>query len=239
MTMRGVALGIGALLFLSGCADGTPSGLGSLLPLGTRAEQPPLDLSTGKQDTLYLGIVDGLSKQGRYSAALAFLDGYSGSGAETSSRYWLLRGNALLGLHRNKEAAGAFAELRTTPLAAHGWNGLGRIAADDKDWPSADADFREAVHGEPTNADFLNNLAFANLNLDRADSATAWLQQAHELAPGSERILTNLAIALTLKGDHARADTILLSIKDGAHREAVRTLVNNAVSALTREGQPS
>jgi len=234
MRMRDVALLFCTALILGGCANGASSRLSSLLSASIQTESAP---ASGSRGTLYLGIVDALIKQGRQSAALAFLDGYSQSGEALSPRYWLLRGNALLGLGRNSEAAIAFAKLEDTPLAAHGWNGRGRIAAAGHDWATADQDFRNAVVGDPVNADFLNNLAFADMHLNRVDSAATWLQQAHELDPGSDRILTNLIIALRIKGDDGRADSIISGIKDGDHREALRALVRSAVATLNAEGK--
>ncbi|HTT96777.1 MAG TPA: hypothetical protein VMF58_01905 [Rhizomicrobium sp.] len=194
-------------------------------------------LKASSQETLYLSIVDGLIKQNRQGAALAFLDSYRQTGQTLSPRYWLLRGNALLGAQRDTEAMEAFSELRKTPLAAQGWNGQGRIAAGNDDWLAASECFRKAVDNDPANADFLNNLAFAELHLDNADNAALRLQQAHELEPGSDRILTNLVIALILKGDRVRADAIIDSIRDVGRRDALRGVVKGAVAALSTKGK--
>lgn len=226
-----------ATLVLAGCANGGNSNFSTLFSFTARSDQSIPDLAAGSEGTLYLGIVDGLIKQGRQSAALAFLDGYSQNGEDLSPRYWLLRGNALLGLRRNSEAAAAFAKLQDTSLAAHGWNGLGHIAADEGNWPVANQDFNRAVNGDPANADFLNNLAFADLHLDKTDNAIAGLQQAHELDPGSDRILMNLIVALTIKGDGKSAGIFISGIKDSARRETMRALAKSAVVALHSGGK--
>jgi Flp pilus assembly protein TadD len=237
MTRHNAVLQLCAALVLAGCAGGENSSFDRLFSSSARSDQSVLDFPEGSKGTLYLGIVDGLIKQGRHGAALAFLDGYSQNGEDLSPRYWLLRGNALLGLHRPGEAAVVFAKLQETSLAAQGWNGLGRIAADQGDWPIADQDFRKAVDGDPADADFLNNLAFADLHLDKPDSAIAGLQQARELDPSSDRIFMNLIIALTIKGDGRAADNFISGIKNNTRREAVRSLVKNAVLSLHREGK--
>lgn len=228
----GLAVAFCLALLLGGCADDANIGEAAQWPTGT--ETPA---SAGAGDQLYLAVVDGLIKQGRQGAALAFLDSYRQSGQPPSPRYWLLRGNALFALGRNDQASVAYSKLQGTPLAADGWNGMGRIAAVGHNWNAADDNFRKAVAGDPANADFLNNLAFADLHLDKAADSAVWLLQAHELDPGSDRIRNNLIIALTLKGDGGRADTIIAAIKDGKNRDAVRLLVKNAVEALKTDGK--
>lgn len=188
---------------------------------------------------LYLNVVNGLIKQQRYGAALAFLDDYAATRKVLVPRYWLLRGDAALGLERRNDAASAYAKLEGTPLAAQGWNGQGRIAAAAKVWRDAAPKFRKAVKGDPSNADFLNNLAFAELHLGNSVSAAGHLRQAHELAPGSELIRNNLIIALTLSGDRRQADTLLLNIQDGAKRQQVRATIERAIESNNhfRNGQ--
>jgi tetratricopeptide (TPR) repeat protein len=219
-------------LLLQGCAAGAD--FSNLLSTKSSATVSP-ELGASQQSALYLGVVDGLIRQGRHSAALAFLDGYRQRGETLVPRYWLLRGNALLSLSRNEEAGDAFSKLTETPHAAQGWNGLGRIAAAEHNWTVAALEFQEAVDREPANADFLNNLGFADLNLGRARQAAAIFEQAHELEPGSERIRTNLVVALTMNGDGSRADIVLAGIADAAKRASTRALVKTAIATLTRE----
>jgi Flp pilus assembly protein TadD len=222
-----------AALSLGGCAQTVD--MRPLFSTAPRAASPAPALDPDQGNTLYLGIIDGLIKQGRQNAALAFLDGYRQRGETLPAQYWLLRGNALLALGRDEDAGDAFEKLQNTPLAAYGWNGLGRIAAAERNWTVAALEFREAVNGEPANAQFLNNLAFADLNLGQSRSATARLEQAHELDPESERIRTNLIIALRMSGDEKRADLMIDGIKDIAQRDSIRTLVQTAIATLTTE----
>ena len=186
---------------------------------------------------LYLNIVNGLIKQKRYGAALAFLDDYAASGKSLVPRYWLLRGDATLGLGRRNDAASAYAKLAGTPLAAQGWNGQGRIAAAGKSWRDATTKFHKAVEADPSNADFLNNLAFAQLQTGDSAAAAGYLHQAHELAPGSELIRNNLIIALTLSGNRPQADALLLDIKDGGKRQQLRAAIERAIQSSFKEGQ--
>jgi tetratricopeptide (TPR) repeat protein len=235
MSTRKAVLALAAIL-LAGCAKDA-SVTAALPVLDRHAEGLSPDFSGGGQQALYLSFVDGLIKQGRQGAALAFLDSYRQTGERLSPHYWMLRGNALLGVHRNDEAIAAYSELQGTSLASDGWNGRGKIAAEAGDWTSAEGSFRKAVDGAPANADFLNNLAFAELHIDKAGNAAACLEQAHELEPGSDRILTNLVIALTAKGDATQAETIIAGLKDGQRRDAMRAAVKSAVAALNTKGK--
>lgn len=193
-------------------------------------------ITAQNQASLYLNVVDGLLKQDRYGAALAFLDGYAGKQKEIPPRYWLMRGNALLGLGRNDEAANAYARLASTPLAAEGWNGQGRVAASRKQWRSASSHFRNAVGASPANAEFINNLAYSGLQLGEFGASISYLRQAHELDPASSLIRNNLIIALTMSGDTAGANALMLAIPDPRRRQDVELMVRKAAQAKKENG---
>jgi Flp pilus assembly protein TadD len=188
-------------------------------------------LTPRNEAALYLGIVDGLVKDRRYGAALAFLDSYAVAQKEREPHYWLLRGNALLGLGRNGEASQAFDRLAGTSLAGEGWNGKGRIAAAQQRWRLAVEDFAKAIGNAPANSDFLNNLAFAHLHLGQTAQSLGYLRQARELDPRSDRIRNNLLIALTLNGDHDGVEAVLAGIATNTERVQVRALVKAAVAS--------
>lgn len=194
------------------------------------AQDHPLETSGETQ--LYLNAVEGLIQQGRHAAALAFLDSYAQSGHPCTPQYFHLHGDALLALGRGQEAAADYAKLEGTPLSAYGWNGRGRIAAAAKDWATAKADFSNAVLQGPANADFLNNLAFAQLHLGEAQQSMATLRQARELDPNSPRIRNNLIIALALAGDRRGADVLLSDIRDAGQRDAARAAVSDALQTF-------
>ena len=205
-------------------------------PAAPAAVSPAMAPQT--QAELYLNVIESLIRQERYGAAIAFLDAVKGR--DVGARYALLRGNALLGLNRREEALAAFTGLDNTPLAAQGWNGKGRVAAAGKQWLDAVANFREAVRAEPSNPDFLNNLAFADMHLDQSGESAAYLREAWELKPDSSLIRNNLLIALTLSGNHEEADAILNKVKSADEREQVRAVIDGAITAnrLARDGTP-
>jgi Flp pilus assembly protein TadD len=234
--MRWLTSAVCAALTLGGCAGISSPGR----PTDTaRLSMPAANANTPRDETaLYLNVVDGLVKQKRYGAAIAFLDGYAAKRKNFEARYWLLRGKALLGLGRGEDARAAYAELDGTPLAAEGWNGKGQVAAARLEWRDAAANFREAVRSEPANPDFLNNLAFADMHFGECDASATYLRQAWELKPDSSLIRNNLLIALTLTGDQAAADAILRTVKDTTERQAARTIIDNAIkdNGLTKDG---
>lgn len=237
MKTRSAAILFVTAVLLAGCAGSVSVAPTAFTGANAHREGLSLDPAANGEEALYLGIVDGLIKQSRQGAALAFLDSYRQTGQALSPRYWLLRGDALVGVHRNVEAIEAYSKLRETALAPRGWNGQGKIAAETGDWISAEVDFHKAVEGDPANADFINNLAFAELHIDRAANAASWLQQAHELEPSSDRILTNLVIALTATGDTAHANSIIAEIGDSARREAMRSAAKSVLATLNTKGK--
>jgi Flp pilus assembly protein TadD len=201
----------------------------------------PLPAATGvitaqNEASLYLNVVEGLLKQERFGAALAFLDGYAGHRNDTPPRYWLMRGNALLGLNRNNEAADSYTRLASTPLAAEGWNGQGRVAANRKQWRNASQNFRKAVQASPANVEFINNLAYSGLQLGEFGASIFYLRQAHELDPSSSLVRNNLIIALTMSGDAAGANTLMQAVADSRHRQDIELMVRKATRAKGENG---
>ena len=227
MTRLGLVLC--SVLALGGCAS-TFSGRTNAPAPSAMHTSAAGAITPQNEASLYLNVIeDGLIKEERYGAAVAFLDDYAVKRRDLVARYWLLRGDASLGLGRQEDAVAAYAKLDGTPLAAEGWNGKGRVAAAHLQWRYAAENFQQAVRSEPANPDFLNNLAFASMHLGRCDASAAYLRQAYELKPGSELIRNNLIIALTLAGDSNGADTILRSVTDATQREQVKAIVANAI----------
>lgn len=205
-------------------------------PPHTAAPAAASPITAQNEASLYLNVVDGLLKQKRYGAALAFLDGYAGQQKDTVPRYWLMRGNALLGLDRNDEASEAYARLASSPLAAEGWNGQGRVAANRKQWRIASDNFRKAVQASPANVEFINNLAYSGMQLGEFGASISYLRQAQELDPGSTLVRNNLIIALTMSGDAAGANSLMRSISDPRRRQDVETMVRQVLQTKRENG---
>lgn len=191
-----------------------------------RAVSSPLATpATARNETaLYLNVVDGLLAQKRFGAALAFLDDYSRKESNLPPRYWLMRGNALIGLERHSDAAGSYGRLESTSLAAEGWNGLGRAAASRKEWRVAADQFRKAVEARPASVEFINNLAYSSMKSGDIATSLSCLRQARDLDPSSDLVRNNLIIALTLSGDTTSANALAQTIADPRLRQNVEAM---------------
>jgi tetratricopeptide (TPR) repeat protein len=187
-------------------------------------------LAVPAQSELYLGVVDGLIKQQRYQAAIAFLAKYQKSSPATP-RFRILAGQALAGAGRLDEAIASYRGALQSASAAEGYNGIGKAEGARASWGEAAENFRRASELDPANADYLNNLGYAQLkqNLNRADRAQTLevLQRAHELAPESARITANLALAMEQAGRRQQFLTLLDTIPDPASRRLVAEFAAN------------
>lgn len=211
-----------AFFVLAGCTGG--GRMRSTIPDQARA---PLDKA--EQADLYLGVVSGLIKQGRYEAAMAFLDSYAQEQAITP-RYQLLRGDALLGAKRYDDSAAAYSLAAQSEFAAHAYNGLGRVEGARGRWNVAMKDFQRASMLDPVNAGYLNNLGYAKLrqgqSINDSKSAQDDLRRAHELDPGSPTIQNNFLLATNLSHDDAQYSRLLAAIDDAQRRARVAAFVN-------------
>lgn len=193
-----------------------------------RPPQPPASANAfnpAAEADIYLGVVNGLIQQGRYEAAIAFLDQYRVSQAP-NPRYQLLRGNALTGAKRYAEAIAAYQVAINSVFAAQAYSGLGRTAAAQNHWDAAAENFRRASLLDPSNAAYLNNLGYAKLHQDwkpgTLDAAETDLKRAYELNPDSATIRNNLILAANLSKDKGRVSQLLSMIADAQQRNRVR-----------------
>ncbi len=201
------------LLLLSACTV-------SQLAMRLTGHDGQSDLGERAEEKLYLGVIEGLIRQGRYQAALAFLDEYK----VASARAEILRGNALLGAGNPSEAIAVYRRAVETDYSAAAYNGMGRGEFARGRWASAVEDFRRACAIEPANAGYLNNLGYARLHLgspEGAPLAEGDLGRAHELDPGSETIRNNLILAAGISHDRTRRAALLNAIADAGKRRTV------------------
>lgn len=188
--------------------------------------------SQSSTDTLYLTLVEGLIDQGRYRAALGYLDQYA-VGQPKTPHFTFLRGEALLGVDRYDDAIQSFAELKGTEFEAAGYNGLGRVEATREHWDEAEQNFLLAVSDRPSNADYLNNLGFAQLHLGDGSLSKAEfnLRQAQEIDPVSTSIRNNLVLVLMTEGKEDEARRVLDNIAVPSERAAVQKLAADWVQS--------
>ncbi|HEY4266512.1 MAG TPA: tetratricopeptide repeat protein [Micropepsaceae bacterium] len=205
-------------LFLTGCAA-APHASGPARP-----QPADVAMTPPAQAELYLGVIDGLIRQKRYEAAIAFLAKYQKTEPLTP-RYNKLAGDALTGARRFDEAIAAYCHTLKSNFAPEAYNGIGRALSARGQWPEAAENFRQAAILDPSNAGYLNNFAYAQMkqNFQGADLApvVSELQRAHELDPASPLIRTNLALALSLSGSRDQFLAFLNTIPDAAKRKQV------------------
>lgn len=221
-----------ACLPLAACADYGFDPVAVVSPAASEVKS----LDEASTSRLYLSVVNGLIEQGRYRAALAYLDQYAVQERKTP-RFQQLHGEALLGTEKYDEAAAAFAELEGTDLEPDGFNGVGRVKAAQGDWAGAAASFQQAVNARPASAEFLNNLGYAQLCLggEAIDDAEFNLRQAQELEPASASIRNNLVIALLMAGKDGEAKRVLSGIPTMSERAEVQAF---AAAWLRQREQP-
>ncbi len=174
------------------------------------APQSPAPLTVKSQNTegtLYLAIVDQLIHDDEAYAALAHLDEIERTYGPTSESR-KLRADALLKIGELDKADELYRGLTRTALAPAGWNGSGKVAAKRADWAGATDDFRKAVKGEPTNADFLNNLGYALIQTRAYTDAEFALRQAMQLAPKDRLVANNLVLLLAESNQPQRLDEL-------------------------------
>lgn len=194
-----------------------------LLSACAQVERPPspdaaengTKLSSEAQADLYLGVVDGLIRQQRYEAAIAFLAKYQKS-ATLTPRFHKLAGDALAGAGRTEEALSAYRQALNSDMAAAAYDGMGRALSARGRWKEAAENFRQAATIAPTSAAYLNNFGYAQLKQGFRGPLLApvvsELQRAHELDPASSLIRDNLALALALTGRKAELQALLDAI---------------------------
>lgn len=204
-----------AAALLAACADPAYAAPAAPSPADTVLDGPA-------QKSLYLGIINGLVQQKRYAAAIAFLDEYA-TKQVPDARYEMLRGDAMLGAGRHDEAVTAYTAALGYGAQAPAYNGIGRAMSQQKCWAEATLNFRRASSLDPTNAEYLNNVGYAELQqqLPNAAAAMGDLRQAHELEPGSALIRNNLILAAAINQDQAQYTALLNSIGDPRERTDV------------------
>lgn len=224
-----------ALSLLTACSGSFSGKLGSgdatPHPSGTAADVPSAPrMNTDRSRALFLIIVEELHKQGKSRAALAYLDDYDRLyPGDTKSA--LLRGNCLLDIADYDRAAQVFQRLQGGGNDPAAQAGLGQVAAARQDWASAQAAFQRAVRGNPSNAEYLNDLGFAQIQTGNYAAALSSLRQAQELDATNRMIRNNVILALHLAGRDADARAQIGSIAGPNDRHFAEGLL--ALTATT------
>lgn len=169
---------------------------------------PPPKLTSNHVAQLSLQLIASMEQQQKWYAALSYLDAYRQQ-HEASAEYSLLRARALAATGRNASARQEYAALAGTGLAAFGEQGLGLLDAKAGHSTSALRHFRKAAQLAPTNAAILNDLGYAYLQNREWDAAREALYRAAELAPDNDRVWSNIAVYLLVRGEGLRAQELM------------------------------
>lgn len=188
--------------------------------------------------------------QGRYFAALAYIDAYvQRFGSDEAVQAMRARALRLTGQASESEAA--YRALLGGQRAPEAWHGLGLLAGARGDFSLAAQNLARAAAMAPTDADILNDLGYARLRAGDVAGARIPLGQAAELAPGNTRTLANLAVLLMVDGEPGQARRLMdeaalpPEVRAEVHRfaQAVRaglpgTAGGYAPQAASRAGEP-
>jgi Flp pilus assembly protein TadD len=221
---------------LGGCASKMESGYG----VGIQAErEAAVRQSQQKQDApdtpgMYLALIDKMQSQGLFYASLAHIDAYEKQYGATPDTV-LLRADALRQTGQSQASADAYTKLVNTPLAARGYRGLGLLAGSAGDFGRASESLDTASRLEPTDALTLSDLAYARLRLGDIAGARVPLMKAAELAQSNPKILSNVALFLSVDGQPAAAQGLIAQQKFSAEvQQAIRADAQRITAAATQ-----
>ena len=217
----GTSVGLVALslALLSGCSTQV---LGSLAAaaltssqtaaLQERAEQQALASSSAVTEKVqevetqssYLQVIAQMQRKQLWFASLAHLDAMEAKwGISADSQ--LMRADALRHVGMHAESSKLYEQLSRTAASARARHGLGLLAAQAQRYGEAVAHLQAARNLSPTDALLLNDLGFALLHTEQAESARIPLMQATQLQPSHPRIQSNVALYLLLYGNESQA----------------------------------
>ena len=147
-----------------------------------------------------------LASRGRIDAALAALDGATGTGQlEVEVEVWLARSELYFALGNGDSAANAcFKARELAPPDARPLVGLARIALASGSIPDALHLARDALQRDATEAAACAVAAIAADSLGHPDAFTAWRAATH-LAPDDTTLACQFARSASQRGDHALA----------------------------------
>ncbi|WP_087732806.1 pilus assembly protein [Paraburkholderia piptadeniae] len=178
---------------------------------------------------MYLGLIDGMQRQGLYYASLAHIDAYEKQyGASPDSI--LLRADALRTTDQPAASAAAYTQLLNTPLAARGYRGLGLLAGASGDFERASQALETAVELAPTDVATLSDLGYARLRAGDIAGARVPLMKAAELDGHNQKVIGNVVLYLLADGQTARAQAL---IKDQKIAPDVRTQIRDEAAKVT------
>lgn len=218
-------------LLLAGCTNSTTQRFNpaeSALPKAAALDQD-------HARKLYLLVVDGMRRDGQARAALAYLNDYDRI-YPNDPQASLLRADCLLSIGQADQAAPLYQALTGTGEYAAAANaGLGQVAAQRKQWPAAVAKFQTALSLDPSHAEYVNDLGYAQMQVGDYAAAVNTLGQASELDPANALMRNNLILSLHLAGRDKDARRLIQDIADPAQRRQAEHLLHVSAATLGAE----
>lgn len=230
---------LGVVPALSACASTQALISGITAPPVRADENLPQAASLDQDHTrkLYLIVVDRLRKQGSARAALSYLDEYEKQyPGDAQAR--LMRADCLVTLDAPGMAEPIYKSLTRSEYRSAAYAGLGKVAVANTQWADAVARFQTAVDLNPSNADYINNLAYAQMRAGQYETALATLSQAQQLDPHNVTVRNNMILCLHLAGRDPEAQAMLQGIGNDAERTQVSAMLLNFGQSST-DAQPA
>lgn len=167
---------------------------------------------------MHTELIQTMLAQQQYYAALAHLEQrMNESGATPELRY--LEAEVRRRLGQNREAEAIYQSLLRKAAASYGgqaYHGLGLLAAQRKDYPSAVQHLRAAAGRRPTDGEIRNDLGYALMLAGRYAEALPEIATAVELGGNDNRSSNNLVVLLMLTKDETRAHRVAAESGIGA-----------------------
>lgn len=175
---------------------------------------------------------------GKYHAALAHLD----ATPSDLPALRLLRAQAQSRIDDNAAAGATFRSLLGTCLSAYAHQGLGKIAAAERDSAGALDHLQRARIEAPVDADIRNDYGFMLLALGRIEPALREFRTAIELDPNQRTAARNLVLALLVAQRSEEAQSF--AARHGVDAGELETLSRRALGyrplhAPLPDGDPS
>lgn len=118
--------------------------------------------------------------------------------------------------------------------AAH--HGMAIVADLTHDYPTAELHYKQALVGNPDDANLLNDLGYSYILQHRFADAASFLNRAARIAPQNKQPRVNLALLALKKGDRAEAQRVLSQIYPA---DAIAATMSELESRIQPVPQPA
>lgn len=197
-----------------------------------------LQAKAQREREVHLTLIQKMIEQNNTYAALAHLDAYQSKWG-TSLISLRLRADALRKTQQFDQAEALYKTLLSSEDDSQSWYGLGRIAIDKGDLPSAVPKLEKAIERNPLYVEAYSDLGLVYLLLNNKQPAYDTLMKASQLSNNDPNILANLALWGVVFQDFEMAKSIAdrLDWSDET-RSQVLTQATKIRERFTQKAQP-